>query len=58
MRAHGVDTAEFPPVVMSMIVTSLARILVLERSLGITRGHTEATAFIERLLSRYEMPST
>ena len=39
MRAHGVDTTEFPPVVMSMIVTSLARILVLERSLGITRGH-------------------
>ena len=42
MRAHGVDMAEFPPVVMSMIVTSLARILVLERSLGITRGHAEA----------------
>jgi AcrR family transcriptional regulator len=57
MRAHGVDTTEFPPVVMSMIVTSLARILVLERSLGITRGHAEATAFIERLLARYEMPS-
>src|SRR3982074_2856653 len=43
MRAHGIDLAEFPPVVMSMIVTSLARILVLERSLGITRGHAEAT---------------
>lgn len=57
MRAHGVDTADFPPVVMSMIVTSLARILVLERSLGITRGHTEATEFIERLLDRYELPS-
>jgi AcrR family transcriptional regulator len=58
MRAHGVDIAEFPPVVMSMIVTSLARILVLERSLGITRGHAQATEFIERLLTRYEMPSS
>ena len=57
MRAHGVDMDEFPPVVMSMIITSLARILVLERSLGITRGHAEATDFIERLLTRYEMPS-
>ena len=56
MRAHGVDIAEFPPVVMSMIVTSLARILVLERSLGITRGHSEAAEFIERLLNTYEMP--
>ncbi len=57
LRAHGVDVAEFPPVVMSMIVTSLARILVLERSLGIDRGHAEAGDFIERLLDRYEMPS-
>jgi AcrR family transcriptional regulator len=57
MRAHGVDMAEFPPVVMSMIVTSLARIMVLESSLGITRGHAEATEFIERVLDRYEMPS-
>jgi AcrR family transcriptional regulator len=56
MRAHGVDMAEFPPVVMSMIVTSLARILVLERSLGITRGHADAAEFIECLLRRYELP--
>jgi AcrR family transcriptional regulator len=56
MRAHGVDLAEFPPVVMSMIVTSLARILVLERSLGITRGHAEATEFIGGVLDRYELP--
>ena len=58
LRAHGVDVAEFPPVVMSMIVTSLARILVLERSLGITRGHGEATDFIERYLDRFEMRSS
>ncbi|HKV20294.1 MAG TPA: TetR/AcrR family transcriptional regulator [Mycobacterium sp.] len=57
MRAHGVDMAEFPPVVMSMIVTSLARIMVFERSLGITRGHDQATEFIEKLLAKYEMPS-
>src|SRR6478736_6708992 len=57
LRAHGVDIAEFPPVVMSMIVTSLARILVLERSLGITRGHAEAMEFVERVLHTYEMPS-
>jgi AcrR family transcriptional regulator len=58
LRAHGVDIAEFPPVVMSMIVTSLARILVLERSLGITRGHADAAEFIERTLARYEMPAS
>jgi AcrR family transcriptional regulator len=57
MRAHGVDPSEFPPVVMSMIVTSLARIMVLERSLGITRGHDQATDFIEKVLAKYEMPA-
>jgi AcrR family transcriptional regulator len=56
LRAHGVDLAVFPPVVMSMIVTSLARIALLERGLGITRGHAEAQAFIERYLDEFEMP--
>jgi AcrR family transcriptional regulator len=56
LRAHGVDTQEFPPVVMSMIVASLARILVLEQGLGITRGHAEAQAFVERYLGRYDLP--
>ena len=56
LRAHGVDAKEFPPVVMSMIVASLARILVLESGLGITRGHAEAQAFVDRYLDRFEVP--
>ncbi|HTH89938.1 MAG TPA: TetR/AcrR family transcriptional regulator, partial [Mycobacterium sp.] len=47
----------FPPVVMSMIMGGLARIVLHERGLGITRGHDQATAFIERCLERFEMPS-
>ncbi|WNG80946.1 TetR family transcriptional regulator [Mycobacterium sp. ITM-2016-00316] len=56
LRAHGVDTAAFPPVVMSMIVASLARIMVLEEGLGISRGHPEAKAFIDTYLDRFELP--
>ncbi|EJZ07145.1 TetR/AcrR family transcriptional regulator [Mycolicibacterium fortuitum] len=56
LQAHGVDTDEFPPVVMSMIVASLARILVLEQGLGISRGHAEAQEFVRRYLDRYELP--
>lgn len=55
LRAHGVDTAAFPPVVMSMIVASLARIMVLEEGLGISRGHREAKAFIDSYLQRFEV---
>lgn len=57
MQAHGADVEAFPPVVMSMIVTSLARIVLLERGLGITRGHAEAEEFIARYLDRYEIPA-
>lgn len=58
LRSHGVDTQAFPPVVMSMIVTSMSRILALEDGLGITRGHAEAIAFIGRYLDSYELPAT
>ncbi|QZH63456.1 TetR/AcrR family transcriptional regulator [Mycolicibacterium farcinogenes] len=55
LQAHGVDTDEFPPVVMSMIVASLARILVLEQGLGISRGHAQAQDFVRRYLDRFEL---
>ncbi|OBI78610.1 TetR family transcriptional regulator [Mycobacterium sp. E740] len=58
MAAHGADAKAFPPVVMSMIVTSLARIVLLERGLGITRGHAEAEAFVGRYLDRFEIRSS
>lgn len=54
LSAHGVDTEQFPPVVLSMIVASLARILLLEQGLGITRGHAESMEFIARYLDRYD----
>ena len=57
LKARGVDLEVFPPVVMSMIVGGLARIVFHEQGLGITRGHDEATAFIQRWLDRFEMPS-
>lgn len=57
MKARGVDLELFPPIVMSMIMGGLARMVLHEQGLGITRGHDQATAFIERCLERFEMPS-
>jgi AcrR family transcriptional regulator len=57
LRAHGVDVGEFPPVVMSMVIASLARIVLLEEGVGISRGHAEAKEFIARCLDRFELPS-
>ena len=57
LKARGVDLELFPPVVMSMIMGSLARMVFHEQGLGITRGHDEARAFIEQCLERFEMPA-
>ena len=56
LKARGIDLELFPPVVMTMIMGGLARIFLHEKGLGITRGHAEATAFIDRWLDRFEMP--
>ncbi|WP_101948768.1 TetR/AcrR family transcriptional regulator [Mycobacterium sp. 3519A] len=57
LKARGLDLEQFPPVVMTMIMGGLARMVLHEKGLGITRGHDEATAFIERWLDRFEMPA-
>jgi hypothetical protein len=57
LKARGIDLESFPPVVMSMIMGSLARMVLHEQGLGITRGHDQAKAFIEQCLDRFEMPS-
>jgi len=57
LKARGVDLELFPPVVMTMIMGGLARMVLHEQGLGITRGHGEATAFIDRWLDRFEMPA-
>ncbi|GAC1653147.1 MAG: TetR/AcrR family transcriptional regulator [Mycobacterium sp.] len=57
LTARGVDLESFPPVVLSMIMGSLARMVLHEQGLGITRGHDQARAFIEQCLERFEMPS-
>ena len=57
LKARGIDLELFPPVVMSMIMGSLARMVLHEQGLGITRGHDQARAFINQCLDRFEMPS-
>ncbi len=50
----GVDPVEFPPVVVSQIISGLSRSLVNEQSMGMSPGHTEVHAFAERWLQRLE----
>jgi AcrR family transcriptional regulator len=54
LAKEGVPPEEFPPVVVLLLTTGLAQILSIEEALGITEGHPETLAWIERWLSGHE----
>ncbi|MCX4090958.1 TetR/AcrR family transcriptional regulator [Nocardia sp. alder85J] len=56
LRAYGIDLQEFPPIVMSMLLTGAARILCNEGAVGMEQGHKELRAFVERFISRFNAP--
>lgn len=52
---YGVRAEELPPLVCTVLLTSLSRVLVIEHeTLGMTTGHAETLAFVEGLLRRLE----
>nr|WP_255361138.1 TetR/AcrR family transcriptional regulator [Mycobacterium sp. 852002-51057_SCH5723018] len=57
VREHGLDTGEFPPAGIAVIIASIGRMLILEQALGTSGGHDEAVALVNRFLDRYEMPA-
>jgi len=54
LKDCGVDLEEYPPSVISQIISGLSRALVNEESLGVSPGHSEVQAFAERWLSKLE----
>jgi AcrR family transcriptional regulator len=54
LDASGISADAVPPVVVLLAMTGLSQVLVLEDALGITGGHDEAIAFVERYLDRLE----
>ncbi|MCV7005775.1 TetR/AcrR family transcriptional regulator [Mycobacterium gordonae] len=54
LRRYAVNTDDVPPMVWTVFMTSLSRMLVLEQALGMSDGHAETTDFVERHLRRLE----
>lgn len=54
LEKYGVDPEEFPPDAALVLVTAISRILAMEEGLGLTTGHTETRALVERYLTRFE----
>jgi AcrR family transcriptional regulator len=55
LERYGKDLgAEVPPLVWSVLMTSVSRVLVIEQALGMSAGHAETVEFVERYLHRLE----
>ena len=42
------------PVVLHVVMTGLTQVLAMEDGLGITAGHAETVALVERMLDQFE----
>jgi AcrR family transcriptional regulator len=54
LARYGVDPEAFPPDAILVLITSISRVLVMEEALGLTTGHDEMRALVERVLTQYE----
>jgi AcrR family transcriptional regulator len=51
---HPEDSTDIPPVVWTLLMTSLSRFLVLEQAIGMSGGHAETLELVENYLRRLE----
>src|SRR5580693_8431764 len=56
VREHDLDTDEFPPAALAVVIAAIGRTLILEEGLGSSGGHEEAVALVHRFLDKFEMP--
>jgi AcrR family transcriptional regulator len=54
LQRYGVDSNDVPPVVWTVLMTSLSRMLVLEQAIGMSGGHVETMELVENYLRRLE----
>lgn len=51
---RGIASEVCPPIVALLAITGISQTLMLAESVGLTTGHQEAIAFIERFLHRHD----
>lgn len=54
LQRYGVDSNDVPPVVFTVLMSSLSRMLVLEQAVGMSAGHAETLELVESYLRRLE----
>jgi AcrR family transcriptional regulator len=53
-RSYGIDADELPPEAVLVLMSSIARFLVMEDALGVSSGHAEMLGLVERWLAAVE----
>lgn len=54
LQRYEVESQDVPPVVWTVLMTSLSRFLVLEQAIGMSGGHAETVELVEGYLRRLE----
>jgi TetR/AcrR family transcriptional regulator len=54
LERYGIDMSQVPAVVWTFFATGASQVLVFERSLGMSLGHTEILKFIEDQIRAFE----
>ncbi len=57
LQRHGIDQATVPPIVLSVLLTSVSVVLVMEQALGMAAGHAETIDLVERYVRELEPES-
>jgi TetR/AcrR family transcriptional regulator, regulator of autoinduction and epiphytic fitness len=57
LRANGVDVTAFPPAAIAMLIAQTARSLANEAAVGVTQGHSELRALVERQMDSLTKPA-
>lgn len=57
LRANGVDLTAYPPVAISMLIAQIARSIGNEEAVGVTEGHEELRALVERQIDALVKPA-
>jgi len=54
LAREGIDAEAMPAAALSVLFTSLSQVLVMEDALGVSTGHAEALALVDRYLALVE----
>lgn len=58
MVERSIDPEEFPPLAVSVLMTSLSRMLLIEEGIGMSAGHNEVRELVEGWLTAIGTPSS